>query len=81
MAASGFTGTHVSQWMMLAAASTISGNLTILGAASSVIIIQSAESKGVKAFTFLEFFKIGVLITLVNLIVYYGFIVFLEMLL
>lgn len=81
MAANGFTGTHVSQWMMLAAASTISGNLTILGAASSIIIIQSAESKGVKAFTFLEFFKIGALITIVNLIVYYGFIVFLGMLL
>ncbi|MDE1818196.1 MAG: citrate transporter [Thaumarchaeota archaeon] len=79
MVANGFTGTHVSQWMMLAAASTISGNLTILGAASSVIIIQSAESKGVKAFTFIEFFKIGMLITLVNLLVYYGFIVFLGM--
>ncbi len=77
MAANGFTGAHVSQWMMLAAASTISGNLTILGAASSIIIIQSSESKGVKAFTFIEFFKIGILITLVNLAVYYGFIVFL----
>ncbi len=77
MAANGFTGAYVSQWMMLAASSTISGNLTILGAASSIIIIQSAESKGVKAFTFIEFFKIGILITLVNFVVYYGFIVFL----
>ncbi len=80
MVANGFTGAHVSQWMMLAAASTISGNLTILGAASSIIIIQSVESKGVKAFTFIEFFKIGILITLVNLVVYYVFIVFLGML-
>jgi Na+/H+ antiporter NhaD/arsenite permease-like protein len=81
MTANGFTGAHVSQWMMLAASSTISGNLTILGAASSIIIIQSAESKGVRAFTFLEFFKIGILVTLVNLAVYYAFIVFLGMLL
>lgn len=80
MIANGFTGAHVPQWMILAASSTISGNLTILGAASSVIIIQAAESKGVKAFTFLEFFKIGILVTLVNLAVYYIFIVSLGML-
>jgi Na+/H+ antiporter NhaD/arsenite permease-like protein len=37
----GFTGSaHVNQWMMLAAASTISGNLTILAAASNIIIIE-----------------------------------------
>ncbi|MDH2906483.1 MAG: SLC13 family permease [Candidatus Nitrosotalea sp.] len=80
MIANGFTGAHVPQWMMLAASSTISGNLTILGAASSVIIIQAAESKGVKAFTFLEFFKIGILVTMVNLAVYYIFIVSFGML-
>ena len=77
MLANGFTGIHVSQWMILAASSTIAGNLTILGAASSIIIIQAAESKGVKAFTFFEFFKIGIVVTLVNLGVYYLFIVFL----
>lgn len=71
----GFTGVHVVQWMMLAAASTIAGNLTILGAASSVIIIQAAESKDIRAFTFLEFFKIGAVVTVVNLAVYYLFIV------
>ncbi|MDE1840377.1 MAG: anion permease [Thaumarchaeota archaeon] len=80
MIANGFTGAHVAQWMMLAASSTISGNLTILGAASSIIIIQAAESKGVKAFTFFEFFKIGILVTAVNLAVYYVFIVSLGML-
>ncbi len=71
----GFTATHVAQWMMLAAASTIAGNLTILGAASSIIIIQAIESKGVKAFTFLEFLKIGSVVTVVNLAVYYLFVV------
>jgi Na+/H+ antiporter NhaD/arsenite permease-like protein len=79
MIANGFTSTHVVQWMMFAAASTIAGNLTILGAASSIIIIQATESKGVKAFTFFEFFKIGVVVTLANLAVYYLFIVLLGL--
>jgi Na+/H+ antiporter NhaD/arsenite permease-like protein len=72
----GFTGQHVDQWVMLAAASTIAGNLTILGAASNIIIIEAAESRGVYAFTFLEFFKVGSIITAANIIIYYLFIVF-----
>jgi Na+/H+ antiporter NhaD/arsenite permease-like protein len=75
MADSGFTGQHVDQWMMLAAASTIAGNLTILGAASNIIIIEAAESRGVHAFSFLEFFKVGSIVTAANLAVYYAFIV------
>ena len=68
------TNNTASQWMMLAAASTIAGNLTILAAASNIIIIETAESRGIKAFTFFEFFKIGVIVTLVNIVVYYLFI-------
>jgi Na+/H+ antiporter NhaD/arsenite permease-like protein len=73
MIGNGFTDTHVVQWMMLAASSTIAGNLTILGAASTIIIIQATESRGVRAFTFLEFLKIGSIVTGVNLAVYYMF--------
>lgn len=54
----GFNADDVSQWMMLAAASTIAGNLTIFGAASNIIIIEAAESRGVKAFSFLNFLKL-----------------------
>jgi Na+/H+ antiporter NhaD/arsenite permease-like protein len=75
MADSGFTGQHVDQWMILAAASTIAGNLTILGAASNIIIIEAAESRGVQAFSFSEFFKVGSIVTAANLAVYYVFIV------
>lgn len=75
MVDSGFTGEHIDQWVMLAAASTIAGNLTILGAASNIIIIEAAESRGVYAFTFLEFFKVGSIITAANITVYYLFIV------
>jgi Na+/H+ antiporter NhaD/arsenite permease-like protein len=74
----GFAGdAHISQWMMLASASTVAGNLTILGAASNIIIIDVAESKNIKAFTFVEFFKIGTLVTLVNIGVYYLLITYL----
>jgi hypothetical protein len=38
--------------MMLAAASTIAGNLTILAAASNIIIIiEAAECRSIKAYT------------------------------
>jgi Na+/H+ antiporter NhaD/arsenite permease-like protein len=71
----GFAGdAHISQWMMLASASTIAGNLAILGAASNIIIIDVAEFRNVKPFTFLEFLKIGIIVTLVNITVYYLFI-------
>lgn len=74
----GFGGdSHVSQWMMLASASTIAGNLTILGAASNIIIIDVAESMNIKAFTFIEFLKVGIIVTIVNIAVYYLFILIL----
>ncbi|HKR74010.1 MAG TPA: SLC13 family permease [Candidatus Nitrosocosmicus sp.] len=72
----GFDKDDVSAWLMLAAASTIAGNLTIFGAASNIIIMQNAESRGMKVFTFIEFFKIGSLITALNIIIYYLFLVF-----
>ena len=74
MLQNGFTGSDVSSWMMLAAASTVSGNLTILAAASNIIIIQASESRNIKAFTFFEFLKVGSIVTCVNLIVFYLFI-------
>jgi Na+/H+ antiporter NhaD/arsenite permease-like protein len=57
--------------MALAAGSTIAGNLTILGAASNVIIIQSAEKKGNETLTFGEFVRVGVPLTAVNVLVYW----------
>jgi Na+/H+ antiporter NhaD/arsenite permease-like protein len=58
--------------MALVAGSTIAGNLTILGAASNVIIIQNAEKKG-ETLTCVEFAKIGIPLTLVNVLVYWAF--------
>lgn len=60
------------QVLTLAAGSTIAGNLTILGAASNVIIIQNAEKKG-STVTFLEFAKIGVPLTIIQVVIYWVF--------
>lgn len=58
--------------MALAAGSTIAGNLFILGAASNVIIIQNAEKSG-ETITFLEFARVGVPLTALNVLVYWIF--------
>jgi Na+/H+ antiporter NhaD/arsenite permease-like protein len=58
--------------MALAAGSTIAGNLSILGAASNVIIIQNAEKEG-ETLGFMEFVKIGLPLTLVQVLVYWFF--------
>jgi len=63
-------GASVEAGMALAAASTIAGNLLILGAASNVIIIQNAEKKAGESIGFLEFAKVGIPLTLVNILVY-----------
>jgi Na+/H+ antiporter NhaD/arsenite permease-like protein len=59
--------------MALAAGSTIAGNLFILGAASNVIIIQNAEKKFGETITFFDFAKIGIILTAINLLVYWLF--------
>lgn len=68
-------GVATTEMITLAAGSTIAGNLTILGAASNVIIIQNAEKKANETVTFWEFSKIGIPLTLINALV---FLVFLK---
>lgn len=63
----------VEVYMALAAGSTIAGNLLILGAASNVIIIQNAEKRGGKSITFLEFAKVGIPLTVLNVFVYWAY--------
>ncbi len=55
----------------LAAGSTIAGNLSILGAASNVIVIQNAETKARQTITFWDFAKVGVPLTLIQSAVYW----------
>ncbi len=56
--------------MALAAGSTIAGNLTILGAASTVIIIQNAEKQG-ETLTFFEFARVGIPLTVLQIVTYW----------
>ena len=64
-------GAATGTFMALAAGSTIAGNLTILGAASNVIIIQSCEKRSGETITFWEFLRIGLPLTVINVAVYW----------
>ncbi len=69
----GYVSADVSAWLTLAAMSTIAGNLTILGAASNVIVLETLETRMNTTITFAEFSKIGLLVTIVNTLVYLAF--------
>jgi Na+/H+ antiporter NhaD/arsenite permease-like protein len=58
-------GASSAQWLALAAGSTLAGNLTLLGAAANVIVLEAAESRG-ESFSFTEFLKVGLPISLVT---------------
>jgi Na+/H+ antiporter NhaD/arsenite permease-like protein len=66
----GYTGSDTNAWIALAMSSTIAGNLTILGAASNIIVLEVLESKMNSTITFTEFLKIGSVVTLVNVAIY-----------
>lgn len=53
-------------WLTLAACTTIAGNLTLIGAAANVIVVEESEKEGIHM-GFFEFMKIGVPLTLVTL--------------
>lgn len=66
-------GTSTPELLALAAGSTIAGNLLILGAVSNIIIIQSAERSSGHTLGFVEFARVGIPLTLVNMVVYWFF--------
>jgi Na+/H+ antiporter NhaD/arsenite permease-like protein len=55
-------------WLALAMASTLAGNLTLLGSVANLIVAEIARAQGVKV-SFREYLKAGVPITLITLIV------------
>ncbi len=59
----------IASMMALAAGATLAGNLTILGAASNVIVIQHAEEEG-ETVSFLEFLKAGLPLTILQILVF-----------
>jgi len=64
-------GASTKELIALAAGSTIAGNLLILGAVSNVIIIHNAEKNAGETLTFLEFARIGLPLTVINIAVYW----------
>jgi len=61
--------------ILLAAMSTLAGNLFIISAASNVIVVQQVEKFGQKPFTFWEFTAINLPVTVLALVVAYGWVV------
>lgn len=63
------SGISAGSMLALAAGSTIAGNLTVLGAASNVIVVQQAEKAGIRI-TFRDFFITGLPLTLIQATIY-----------
>jgi len=55
-------------WLTLAMASTLAGNLTLLGSVANLIVAESARARGVKL-SFAEYLRAGVPITLLTVAV------------
>ena len=53
-------------WLVLAMASTLAGNLTILGSVANLIVVEAARAARVEL-GFVEYGKVGVPVTLVTL--------------
>jgi Na+/H+ antiporter NhaD/arsenite permease-like protein len=68
-------GISIAGLIALAVGSTIAGNMTIMGAASNIIIFSKAERRENVSVTFWDFFRIGLPLTIINLLVYYVFLI------
>ena len=58
-------------WLALASASTLAGNATIIGAMANLIVIESAKKEGIQI-KFMEFFKSGIIVTLLSFVISIG---------
>lgn len=71
----GFGASSAYSWAALAGGSTLAGNLTLLGAASNLIIAEQAEKAGYRL-GFVEFMKVGAAVTALNIAVLYAYLFF-----
>lgn len=53
-------------WLGLASGSTLAGNATIIGAMANLIVIAGAHKEGYNI-SFMAFFKVGIIVTLISL--------------
>jgi len=75
----GCTGSNIPEWLALASMSTIAGNLMPLGAASNIIIMEYLELKYRTNLSFKESVKAGALVTLINTLIYYPFLLLISL--
>ena len=52
-------------WLTLAMTSTLAGNLTITGSVANIIVVERARKEA--AITFLDYFRIGLPVTVLTL--------------
>jgi Na+/H+ antiporter NhaD/arsenite permease-like protein len=57
-------------YIMLAVASTLAGNLTLFGSVANIIVMEAAGPRG--EIGFLQFFRYGLVITILNLFLAFG---------
>jgi Na+/H+ antiporter NhaD/arsenite permease-like protein len=55
-------------WLTVAMASTLAGNLTILGSVANLIVVQGAGARGV-AISFWDYFRVGAPLTVLTILV------------
>ena len=55
-------------WLTVAMASTLAGNLTILGSVANLIVVQGARAKGVQI-GFWEYFRVGAPLTVLTILI------------
>jgi Na+/H+ antiporter NhaD/arsenite permease-like protein len=62
------TGDPQRAWLTVAMASTLAGNLTILGSIANLIVVQGARSKGV-IIGFWDYFRVGAPLTVLTILI------------
>jgi Na+/H+ antiporter NhaD/arsenite permease-like protein len=59
---------HDNAWMVVAMASTLAGNLTMLGSIANLIVVQKAADHGI-VISFWDYFRVGAPLTLFTLVI------------
>jgi Na+/H+ antiporter NhaD/arsenite permease-like protein len=57
---------HDKAWLVIAMASTLAGNFTVLGSIANLIVVQKAAASGV-IITFWDYFRVGAPLTIITL--------------
>jgi Na+/H+ antiporter NhaD/arsenite permease-like protein len=59
---------HDTAWLVIAMASTLAGNFTVLGSIANLIVVQKAAGRGV-TISFWDYFRVGVPLTVMTVVI------------